>query len=84
MDAIVTPELGCTGSREHSSSCSGDQPENGCDRVSRVTLQSADATVRRMFHFGIRAAATPKLRVISTLTSAIVISTAAAVPTAYG
>ena len=37
-DAIVTPELGCSGSREHSSSCSGGQPEYGCDRASRVPL----------------------------------------------
>ena len=48
----MTPELGCSGRREHSSSCSGDQPEYGCDSASRVPLQSADATVRRVFRFG--------------------------------
>ena len=44
-----------------SSSCSGKRLEHEGDRVPRVPLWSAGATVRRLFRFGLRAAVPPKL-----------------------
>ena len=46
-DAIVISELGCSGSREHKSSRSGDQPEHGCDRAFVCSASASRPRSRR-------------------------------------